>query len=200
MTQEKAILREYPVTVFLVAVNLIMFAVCEITGGSESTQVLLNWGALCTPLRTSNAYRLLTALFLHAGIRHLLNNMLLLCVLGSRVEKMTGRLRYLLIYLGGGLLANAACAFYYEWQGESLVLVGASGCIFGLMGSLLWIVIRNRGRAQDLTVRSLFIMAALSLYFGFASSGTANAAHVFGLIFGFLFTVLLYRRNRNGVY
>lgn len=196
----KDTVKQYPVTTVLVIINLIMFVICEVTGGSESTTVLLKWGALYAPLSGENWYRVITAAFLHAGIRHLLNNMILLSVLGSLVEKMTGKIRYVIIYLASGILANVFTAKYYELKGENLVLIGASGCIFGLMGALIWIVICNKGRVEDMTVQSMFLMAALSLYFGFASSGTANAAHVFGIIFGFVLTVIFYRKGRRVVY
>ena len=62
---------------------------------------------------------------------------------------------------------------------------------FGLLGALLWVVIRNRGKAGRLTGRGMLFMVLLSLYFGFTSTGVDNAAHVGGLICGFLTAVLL---------
>ena len=195
MLQNDSALKQYPVTATLAAVCLVMFALCEITGGSEDTGVLLKWGALYSPVTAENAWRLLTSVFLHAGIRHLLNNLLLLCVLGSRVEKLTGSLRCLIIFLGSAVLANIAAFYYYGLTGQNPVLVGASGGIFGLMGALIWIIIRNKGKTEGLTVKSMLIMVALALYFGFTSAGTANAAHVFGVIFGFVLAALFYRRK-----
>ena len=60
------------------------------------------------------------------------------------------------------------------------------------MGAMIWVVIRNRGRLQDISTRQMLVMAAFSLYFGFASSGVDNAAHVGGMICGILLAVVLY--------
>ena len=78
------------------------------------------------------------------------------------------------------------------YTGNLAVSAGASGAIFGLLGALLWVVIRNRGKAGRLTGRGMLFMVLLSLYFGFTSTGVDNAAHVGGLICGFLTAVLLY--------
>ena len=67
------------------------------------------------------------------------------------------------------------------YTGNLAVSAGASGAIFGLLGALLWVVIRNRGKAGRLTGRGMPFMVLLSLYFGFTSTGVDNAAHVGGL-------------------
>ena len=69
---------------------------------------MIECGAAYPPLILENGeiYRLFTCMFLHFGIEHLLNNMLVLFVLGSRLEQAIGKIKFLLIYLIGGVLGN----------------------------------------------------------------------------------------------
>ena len=69
---------------------------------------------------------------------------------------------------------------------------GASGAVFAVMGAMLYVVIRNHGRIQDISVRQMMIMAGFSLYFGFTSTGVDNAAHVGGMACGFILVAVLY--------
>ena len=77
------------------------------------------------------------------------------------------------------------------------VSAGASGAGFAGMGAMIYAVIRGRGHIEDLSARQVVIMAAFSLYFGFTSEGVDNAAHVGGLICGFLLAVLLYHPSQR---
>lgn len=63
-------------------------------------------------------------------------------------------------------------------------------------GSNALVVIRSRGRIQDISVRQMMIMAGFSLYFGFTSTGVDNAAHVGGLVCGFILAALLYHPGK----
>ncbi|MDO5702890.1 MAG: rhomboid family intramembrane serine protease [Lachnospiraceae bacterium] len=179
----------------MIVINIAVFLLAEIfTGSTLSTSVLIRWGAARVSLIEGGQYwRLLTAMFLHSGIRHLLNNMLLLYVLGQHLEFLLGPVRYALLYIGCGLIANAVSLYIYRTRGEDIVFMGASGAIFAVMGALLYIVIRYRGRVQGLTLHQMVVMAAFSLYFGFVSSGVSNSAHVAGLISGFVSGAMLCR-------
>ena len=142
-------------------------------------------------------YRLFTCLFLHFGIEHLLNNMVILGALGWNLELQTGKIRFLLIYFGSGLFGNVVSLIFHGAAQEYTVSAGASGAIFGLMGALLWVVIANHGRLGRLSGRGMLVMVALSLYFGLSSSGVDNYAHIGGLVCGFLLALILYRKRRG---
>ena len=186
-------LKKEPVTVFLILVNAMVFLAVEFTGGSEDTLHMLQCGAAYTPSILDGEYfRIFTCMFLHFGAKHLGNNMLVLFVLGGRMERTVGRIRYLLIYLLGGMGGNILCLLLEMRSGDFAVSAGASGAVFAVMGAMIWVVIRNRGRLQDISTRQMLVMAAFSLYFGFASSGVDNAAHVGGMICGILLAVVLY--------
>lgn len=135
---------------------------------------------------------------MHFGINHLVNNMLVLFFLGDNLERAVGHWRYLIIYLLSGLGAGSLSVYMMIRSGDYAVSAGASGAIFGMVGALLYIVIRNRGRLENVTTKRLGFMILLSLYLGFTSSGVDNMAHVGGLISGFLLAVLLYHKKKKG--
>ena len=136
-------------------------------------------------------------MFMHSGIRHLLNNMLLLYVLGAVLEDLLGSPRFAALYLLGGLGAGAATWRYYLSRGEMVVSVGASGAVFAVMGALLFIVIYHRGRVRGLSLRQMMVMLLFSLYFGFTSADVSNIAHIAGLIIGFVLAIPLYLAGRG---
>ena len=191
--------RREPATILLIILNVLVFLVSESSGSSQDVMHMLDLGAAYTPLITENGevYRLFTSMFLHFGISHLMNNMLVLFVLGSRLERAVGKLRFLAVYLFGGTAANIISMFLELKTGEYSVSAGASGAVFAVMGAMIYIVLRNHGRLEDLTVRQILIMAAFSLYFGFTSTGVDNAAHVGGLLAGLVLAALLYHPRRR---
>jgi len=192
-------LKKEPVTGILVFLNVCVFLIVELTGLSQDVGHMLKWGAAYPPLIIENReiYRLFTSMFLHFGIEHLINNMLVLFVLGSRLERVIGHLKFALIYLLGGLAGNLISLWMELRQMDWAVSAGASGAVFAVMGAMLFVVLRNRGRIADLSARQILIMAVFSLYFGFASSGVDNAAHLGGLLAGFLLAVILYHPQRK---
>ena len=185
-------------TTGLIVINVLVFFLLSLRGDTESGYFMLQYGAMYEPLVTEGHeyYRLITSLFLHFGIQHLLNNMVMLGALGYQLENEIGRIKFLLIYFIRGIGGNLCSLYWNVSHGEQVISAGASGAIFGLMGALLYIVAVNRGRLGRLSGRGMLIMVALSLYFGLTSSGVDNSAHVGGLICGILITVLLYRRKR----
>ncbi len=186
-------------TVGLIVVNIAVFLILSLFGDTENAYFMLEHGAMYDPaiIEGHEYYRILTSMFLHFGIQHLLNNMVLLGALGWNLELEIGRVRFLIIYFGSGIMGNLLSLFWDVSRGESVVSAGASGAIFGLMGALLYVVIANRGRLGRLSGRGMLFMVVLSLYFGFSSSGVDNFAHIGGLAGGFIMAVLLYRRKKE---
>ena len=182
----------------LMAANVIFFLYLEIAGSSEDAFFMYAKGAMLAPavLEGKEYYRLVTAMFMHFGISHLLNNMVLLGALGWNLELEVGKVRFVIIYLISGIGGNVLSLYHGLSTETYAVSAGASGAIFGLMGALLYVVIANRGRLGRLSGKGLLFMVALSLYFGLTSSGVDNWAHIGGLISGFILAVILYRRPK----
>ena len=189
----KVRIRSFCVTAALIVVNILVFLVVEFTGGSGNTRHMLNAGAAYAPfIREGEYYRLFTSMFLHFGIEHLLNNMLVLGVLGERLEYVLGHVRFLFLYLLGGIGGSLA-SYYLELKSgeDAAVSAGASGAVFALMGALIFLVIRNGGELLDLSFQRIVIMVALSIYLGFAEGGVDMAAHIGGMFTGFCLAMLM---------
>lgn len=185
-------------TGILIAVNVIYFLYLEIVGSSEDILFMLEHGAMYAPavLIGNEYYRLLTAMFMHFGINHIINNMIVLFALGDHLERALGHFKYLFLYLACGISSNVISMILSGVE-SSVVSAGASGAIFGVAGALLSAVLINRGRLENLSTRQLMVMIVLSLYLGFTESGVDNVAHISGLLSGIIFGVLLYRRPRR---
>lgn len=194
----KNIRAEY-VTIALVVVNVITYLVLEWLGDTTNGFFMAEHGAMYPDFIRINHewWRIITAGFLHFGAVHLVNNMVILYCMGSRLERVTGHLKYFLIYLvsliGAGLLSYGMMLR----TGDYAVSAGASGAIFGVIGGFLWIVILHRGRFEQITTRGIMMMIVLTIYYGFSSAGIDNWGHIGGLLVGFSATVILYHRNRQ---
>lgn len=186
------------VNLTIIIVNIAVFFWVEFTGSSEDISHMLECGAAYPPLILEGEYyRLFTCMFLHFGFEHLFNNMLLLFFIGGYLERAAGPFRYLIIYLAGGL-GGSLLSFSRNLDLErNVASAGVSGAVFAVIGAMVYIVIRNKGRLEDISLQRLLLMAALSIYFGFASGGVDNAAHIGGLAAGFFLCVLLYRKRRS---
>ena len=129
-------------------------------------------------------WRLVTSMFLHGGVVHLLLNGWALYQLGSLFELLMGSVRLLLVYFITGIAGSLASAFIT--QNHS---VGASGAIFGLMGALIAFLLKHRDnltpQAKSLLMQ-LLLWAGINVFLGFSTPGIDNAAHLGGAAAGLL--------------
>lgn len=178
----------------MVILNILIFLGLEWIGTPQSAEFMYDYGAMYPEAVVADGewYRLFICMFMHFGIEHLGNNMLILFFLGDNLERAVGHIKYLFIYLLSGLGGSILSMLFMIQSQDYAVSGGASGAIFGVVGALIYIVIRNRGRLEDLTTRQLVFMAVLSLYHGFTATGVDNFAHIGGLVSGFVLAVLLY--------
>ncbi|WP_077612974.1 rhomboid family intramembrane serine protease [Clostridium sp. Marseille-P2415] len=187
------------VNIGLIAVNVIYFLYLEMTGSTDNTKFMVSHGAMYAPLvfEGREYFRLLTSIFMHFGINHIMNNMLILFILGDNLERALGHIKYLFFYLFCGVGANVVSMMVNLGEYRNVVSAGASGAIFGVIGGLLYAVAINRGQLEDLSTRQLVVIIACSLYFGFTSTGVDNTAHIAGLLIGIVMGVLLYRKPKK---
>ena len=198
----------------LIAVNVMVFIVGMAgTGRIWDKDFMVRAGALYAPLllKGQGFYRLVTSIFLHADIRHLFNNMIVLFAGGMIAEKNLGHIRYGILYFlsgAGGNLVSIASDFCTGQYGYS---VGASGAVFGVIGSLLYMILREaismKGRSfrdgsgerhvwKSLLIRA-GLMTAYLLYSGWSNPVVNQAAHVGGLIIGFVLTAVLIPQGQS---
>ncbi|HZA27781.1 MAG TPA: rhomboid family intramembrane serine protease [Actinomycetota bacterium] len=179
-----AIPRPRSVTTVILGINVVVFAV-ELALGGASGEVLIRLGAMVPFLVATGEYwRLITAMFLHVGILHLLLNSWGLFLFGNLIEGVFGSARFLAIYLVTGFCASAAS---FAFGGPNRVAAGASGAIFGLLGAWLAYNWRRRGLfLAQANLRGAMLLIALNLFLGFQIAGIDNTAHIGGLVAGVL--------------
>ena len=168
-------------------------------GDTEDGDFMLEHGAVFWPYIEYNGeyWRLLTAAFLHFGFMHLFNNMLVLGFLGDNLERALGKLKYGALYITGAVGSNF-CSFIIDKAKESYsVSAGASGAVFAVVGGMIYVLIRNKGRLEDLDQRRLILFVLMSLYMGYTTASINNTAHISGLFIGFIAAAVLYRKKAN---
>ena len=183
----------------IILLNVLIFIIVEVTGSSLDTGHMLKFGAMNweLALRWNEYYRLFTYMFLHFGISHLFNNMIVLAFVGENLEKEIGKIKYLIIYFGAGIIAGIVSMGYNMLKGSNAVSAGASGAIFGVVGAMVYVVAINKGRLEKISTRQLLLFVLLSFYGGLTSTGIDNAAHIGGFIAGVLLATLMYRRPKR---
>lgn len=180
----------------IVAVNIVVYILCMFMGSR-----LYGLGALSAfdVLINKEYGRVVWAMFLHSGVSHIFNNMLILFFMGAMIEKEIGHVCYALLYFLSGIGGNLVSLYVKVMNYDMSVSVGASGAVFGLDGVLLAMVLFSGRKMANVTPARVMAMILLSLYNGFSAENIDNAAHVGGLFVGFLggCVVCVLRRGRH---
>ena len=186
------------ITLSLIIINVIIFTLMYLLGnGSENTKTLINFGANYVALTKSGEYyRLLTSAFLHIGVIHLLLNMYSLYIIGTQIEYFYGKIKYSIIYLFSALMGSL---FTIVLSSENTVAAGASGAIFGLLGSMLYFGYHYRGYIGNAIIGQIIPVIILNLFIGFTTPGIGNAAHIGGLIGGYIISMALGFDKENNI-
>jgi rhomboid protease GluP len=191
--------RATPVTYALLAANIGVSALITIvSGGVDDSATLIAFGAKTNRLlQDGEWFRLITPIFIHAGLLHLLLNSYALWVVGTQVEKLYGSARFLLIYLLSGVGGVAGSYFGQIFLPKPFdsPSVGASGAIFGLFGVLAVFGFRYR-REMPPTIRramtaGVLPVIAINLFIGFSIPFIDNSAHIGGLLTGAALTLII---------
>jgi rhomboid protease GluP len=185
------------VTRALIAVNVLIYALMVLTGGSlePSGQQMLRWGAGYGPLTTHHqSWRLFTEMFLHFGFIHVGMNMFVLWQGGQLVERLFGHLTFLIIYILSGLTGSIISLHFHPLS----LTGGASGAVFGIFGALLGYLYVQRGTVPAQILRSLANSVGIFVIYNFIfarlSSEVDLSAHLGGLIGGIVLGALLGRK------
>lgn len=189
--------REYLATPLLIDFNILVFILMALSGAgilNPSSLTLLKWGADFGPLTlTGDWWRTVTCNFIHIGIFHLLMNMYAFMYIGFWLEDLIGPRRMLVSYLLTGV-CSATFSLYIH---PEIVSAGASGSIFGLYGIFLAYLLFHRiPRAQrKALLTSILIFVGYNLLYGLRA-GIDNAAHIGGLLGGFLLGLIYVAGDR----
>ena len=173
--------QKYKPTIVLIALNVAFYAYTSIVGGDflyTSDAMIIQFGQVNALVLAGSYWQLLTSIFVHASITHLVGNMLFLFIFGLRGEEMFSLPEYLSIYLLGGLTGNVLSLLVLDPWVPS---VGASGAIFAMFGACTIYARRSIGQS---------IVGALiyAFFLLFLSSGpnVNDLAHMGGLVAGLL--------------
>lgn len=181
----------------LLLVNVLMYIFLEANGGSESIDTLIKYGAKYNPsiLMDAEWWRIVSSMFLHIGLIHLIMNMIAVYYLGTLVERIYGSFRFFIIYMlagiGGGL---ASFAF------TTNVSAGASGALFGLFGALLFFGLIYKRLFFQTIGMNLLILIGINIVFGFTVPQIDNSAHIGGLIAGFIAASIVHLPKREAAF
>ena len=168
------------VTYTLIALSVIMFI---ISGFGYDTNKLILFGAnYGTLVKSGEVYRLISCMFLHAGIIHIGLNMYSLYIVGPKVEDFFGKWKYLMIYFISGLSASLLSV----GLNKNVISVGASGAIFGLFGALLYFGYTYRGYIGTMIKSQIVPVILYNLLMGLFIPGIDMWGHIGGLIGGIL--------------
>ena len=181
------------ITYILIAINVILFIIPLLFG--EYNSLINNFCVDASLIRSGQYYRILTGIFLHGSILHLLFNCYALFVIGSQVENFMGKFKYLIIYLFSGI-----CGSIFSMIFSSYPSIGASGAIFGLMGALVYFGYHYRVYLGNVVKSQIIPLILLNLCIGFLSSGIDNFAHIGGLIGGSLISIAVGVKDKSSTF
>jgi rhomboid protease GluP len=186
-------IRFYKVVTVIIAINLFFYIWTDIftfLGGAEIRMLGIGNNFF---ISLGEWWRLVTPIFLHGGLAHVAFNSFALFLFGPALERMLGGFRFLLIYLGTGILANIV----YLFLGNPMTYhLGASGAVFGLFGVYIYMVLVRKDLISNVNAQMITVIIIVGVIMTFINPGINIIAHIFGLISGALLAPLFLSRVR----
>jgi rhomboid protease GluP len=180
---EKEVRYRYWATLAIIFINILMYVITAVLSGNildSNINVLIFLGAKYNKLILAGQYyRLITCMFLHGGLIHLAVNMYSLYSIGPLVERIYGRFKFLIIYFASGIISSLFSFLFSDG-----VSIGASGAIFGLLGTTLVFAVTMRKNIGKDFLRNISSVIIINLFIGFTMANIDNYGHVGGLIGG----------------
>ncbi|MCH7973778.1 MAG: rhomboid family intramembrane serine protease [Bacteroidetes bacterium] len=174
----------------LIGINLLFFILQVVLGdGFTQVFVLIGKDVFTRP------WILLTSMFLHGGFNHIFFNMYALFLFGPMLEHRIGAKRFLIVYLGSGLIAGFLASFVYP------AALGASGAIMGMIGALIIVMPHLRLLFFFFIPMPLWIAGIVWAFLDaigvFYPSGVGNVAHLVGMGAGLLYGLHLKQKKQQ---
>lgn len=164
------------VTYALIIINIIIYFL-QMSGIINSDMFAMN----SDTFTSGNWWVIITSAFLHANILHLACNMYSLYIIGTQLETVMGKIKFLVVYFSSAIIGALLSGVV---NGSSVTSVGASGAIFGLMGALLYFGYHYRLYLGNVIISQLVPVILLNLFIGFTNPLIDNWAHIGGLVGG----------------
>ena len=178
------------VTYSIILLNIIVFMLSLL----DYNMIINCFANYYINVKNGEIYRLLTACFVHANFLHIFFNMYALYYIGPMVEKYYGKLKYLLIYLGSGIMGSLFSVVL-----SNNVSIGASGAIFGLFGSMLYFGYKYRATLDGFVRSGIIPVLFINLILGFIVPNIDVYGHIGGLVGGLLLSYIVgvYRKCKK---
>lgn len=183
-----------PVTSVILLINTLFLLFTLVSGGFDANN-LVEIGAIYTPLMTSvgDYWRIITAAFLHGSFLHFLSNMIIgVLTLSSALERLIGSKKFSFVYFGSMIISGLLVIFLSE---SNAVTIGASGAIFGVLGSLLYITLYRKDMMSPRDAQSIRMLIMINIVFTLLSPGISVWGHAGGLVAGLLLSFIVIKRN-----
>ena len=183
----------FTVNNLIIIINVIVFFITLVGGDVYDAEYIAECGGLYPEYVSegNEYYRLFTSMFLHFGFSHIVGNMIMLAIVGNMLERFTNKWKYLLIYIGGGLVSNLCSYWYYLLAEPNTVSAGASGAVFAAMGGLVAVALFDKSKKYYIKPVNIILLVVCTLRNTLGSAGVNHIAHITGLIAGFLISLIL---------
>lgn len=174
------------ISYILIGINVLLFILMVFYQPGFSTELsidtLITFGAKYNmKIADGEYFRILTPMFLHANLMHIVFNSLALRALGRDVEIFFGRTKFLIIYFVAGIIGSLGSYMFNDSIG-----VGASGAIFGLLGANLYLLTLNPTLYKKIYGNDMLVLLGINLVYGLMNPSIDNVAHLAGMIGGYL--------------
>ncbi|MFC2947786.1 rhomboid family intramembrane serine protease [Virgibacillus sediminis] len=187
----KEFIQFYPVTGIIVIINLSLWLLINFLQ-LPFGQSIYQWGVGSNFFIENGQYwRLITPIFLHGDLIHVLFNSFALVLFGPALEQMIGKGKFIIAYLGAGVVGNIATFLL----GPSSIIythLGASGSIYGLFGMYLYLIAFRKHLIDPGSRQIVMVFLLIGVVMTFLRPGINVHAHIFGLIGGFLLGTMLF--------
>lgn len=192
-----SLVRYINVNTVIIALEVIWWVILNLQGSTLDGEFMVEHGALYTPYVVSSEwYRLFTACLLHFDMAHFAGNMFAQYFLGNYLLKAIKSGKFVLIYFLSGVAGNLLFLVISLNNLEYSVSAGASGAVYGLMGALFMVVIKNGGRFGSISLKRMVLAVVIYVIYSFTTPQINGWAHMGGIITGFLVTGIIYPGKR----
>lgn len=174
---EKTFKKKRIVVTNLLIISFIVVYALSVLGILDVSMFAMNADAV----KAGEIWRLLTATFFHADLLHLFCNCYSLYIIGTQLETVLGKWKFIVVYLISGI---TGCLLSGVLNGGAVTSIGASGAIFGVMGAMLYFGYHFRLYLSSVMTSQLIPIIVANLVLGFMVNGIDNYGHIGGLIGG----------------
>ncbi|MUV38496.1 Rhomboid protease [Lentibacillus sp. JNUCC-1] len=185
----KEFVQLYPIVSILVAIHIVLYVMIDILQLPFAYD-LLNWGIGFNPAVSAGEYwRLITPIFFHAGLMHMLFNSFSLVLFGPALEQMLGRFKFSLAYLLMGIAGNVGT--YIMNPDSPTAHLGASGAIYGIFGIYIYMIAMRKDLIDQGSTQIIMVIFIIGMVMTFLRPNINISAHVFGFVGGLALAPLI---------